>query len=106
MFGFLAEEVLYHLPGKHLGGGTLRGRAAVLERTARAAASCESPPSISLIGVFAYGTFAVSVERVVAHRRGATLDQEVCVIWRIVGTRCVELWSHFADQDACDQFWS
>ena len=103
---FLADDVVYHLPGKHLGGGTIRGRLPVLQRTASAAATCEAPPVISLIEVMACADFVVSTERFLAHRRGARLDQEVCVVWRIVDERCVELWSHFADQDACDRFWS
>lgn len=102
---FLAADVVYHLPGKHLGGGTLRGRAEVLGRVAKAALDCDAPPSIELLDVIAAGEFAVSVERFAARRRGRTLDQEVCVVWRIAREHCIELWSHFSDQDACDRFW-
>lgn len=105
MAEFLADDVVYHLPGKHLGGGTLRGRVEVLERTAKAALDCDSPPRIALISVIATTEFAVSFERFTAHRRGRALDQEVCVVWRIARGRCVEIWSHFSDQGACDLFW-
>lgn len=104
MAEFLADDVIYHLPGKHLGGGTLHGRVAVLECAAKAALDCEPPPSISVI---ASAEFAVSLERFTARRRGRTLDQEVSVVWRITRDRgqCVEIWSHFANQGACDLFW-
>jgi ketosteroid isomerase-like protein len=54
---------------------------------------------------WAAGDLAVSLERLTARRRGRTLDQTVCVVWRLAGGRCVEMWSHFADQAACDRFW-
>jgi ketosteroid isomerase-like protein len=106
MMEFLADDVIYHLPGRHLGGGTLHGRAELLERVATAARECDRPPSIHLISAVASGEFVVSVERFAARRRGRALDQEVCVVWRIVQERCVEIWSHFSDQDACDRFWA
>ena len=105
MAEFLADDVVYHLPGRHLGGGALRGRGALLERMATAAADCDAPPRIALVDVTASGEIAVSLERFTARRRGRTLDQDVCVVWRLAGDRCVEIWSHFTDQDACDTFW-
>jgi len=77
----------------------------LLERTARAALDCDVAPRIALIDVVASDTLVVSLERVTARRRGRTLDQEACVVWRIADGRCVELWSHFADQAECDRFW-
>jgi ketosteroid isomerase-like protein len=105
MVEFLAEDVVYHLPGKHLGGGTLHGRAKVLERTAKAALACDSAPTLTLLSVTSTTGFAVSIERFTARRRGRVIDQTVCVVWRIVGSHCVEIWSHFFDQPACDHFW-
>src|SRR6185436_13440459 len=51
MIELLDEAVIYHLPGKHLGGGTLRGRHALFERTGNAAAACDAPPRIVLLHV-------------------------------------------------------
>src|SRR6185436_10597125 len=94
-----------HIPGGHLGGGTLHGRGAVLARAAEAAIDCDAPPRIELLDVVASGEFAVSFERVTARRRGQTLDQQVCVVWRMARAQCVEMWSHFSDQAGCDRFW-
>jgi len=105
MAEFLADDVVYHLPGKHLGGGTLRGRVEVLERAAKGALDCDSPPGIDVLSVIASDGFAVSIERFRACRRGCLLDQEVCVVWRIAEGRCIEIWSHFSDQESCDLFW-
>jgi|SRR5581483_7376520 len=101
----LDDDVIYHLPGKHLGGGTLRGRGEVLERMAERAPDFDTPPRIRLLSVVASEEFVVSFERFTARRRGRSLDQEVCVVWRVAGARCAEIWSHFSDQHGCDLFW-
>src|SRR2546426_2982072 len=46
MAAFLAEDVVYHLPGAHLGGGRVDGRAALFGRLAAAARWCDAPPEI------------------------------------------------------------
>lgn len=102
---FLDSAVMYHLPGNHLGGGTLRGREAIFRRTAEAARSCDEPPRLQLLEVTAAGDFVISVECMTARRAGKVLDQQVCVVWRMQNGRCVEMWAHFADQEACDAFW-
>ncbi|HXJ33011.1 MAG TPA: HAD-IA family hydrolase [Candidatus Eisenbacteria bacterium] len=101
----LSDDVVYHLPGRHLGGGTLRGRSEVFERTARAALSCDGPPAVRLRNVVGSGEHVLSIERFAARRRGRSVDQEVCVVWRMAGERCVEIWSAFSDQASCDRFW-
>ena len=105
MIDFLDEDVVYHLPGQHLGGGTLRGRRALFERLGKAAAACDGAPRIELLQLIAEGPLATSLERFSARRHAETLDQTVCVVWRMRGSRCVEMWSHFSDQSACDRFW-
>jgi ketosteroid isomerase-like protein len=102
---FLDDDVVYHLPGGHLGGGTLRGWGEILNRTARAAQSCDDPPAMRLASAVAGPDIVLSLERMTARRRGRVLDQDVCVVWRMVGGRCVEVWSRFSDQRACDRFW-
>ena len=101
----LADTVTYHLPGRHLGGGVLRGKQAVFRRTAEAVRACDELPRIRVLTVIGAGQFVVTVERFSARRGDRFIDQEVCVVWRIDGDRCVELWAHFSDQAACDAFW-
>jgi HAD superfamily hydrolase (TIGR01509 family) len=101
----LAEEVVYHLPGRHLGGGTLRGRAELLSRIAAAASILDEQPTIRVQDVVGFGEWVLSIERFTARRDGRVLDQEVCVVWRVVDARCVEMWARFADQGSCDRFW-
>lgn len=100
----LAADVVYHLPGRHLGGGTLQGRDALFLRLADAARWFDQV-EIELCAGAAAGPFVVTIERMHARHGARVLDQEVCVVWRFVGSRCVEVRAVFADQAACDSFW-
>jgi ketosteroid isomerase-like protein len=70
------------------------------------AARLEGRPSMALEHVVGNGAWVLSLERFRAVRAGRVLDQDVCVVWRIVDGRCVEVRSRFADQAACDRFWT
>jgi ketosteroid isomerase-like protein len=105
LFDLLSEEVVYHLPGQHLGGGILRGRAEVFARMSAAAQSLDEPATILIQGVTGFGEWVLTTERFTARRRARVLDQDACVVWRIVDGRCVEMWSRFCDQASCDRFW-
>ena len=101
----LSDQVLYHLPGKHIGGGTLQGRSALLHRLSAAASACDTAPTAQLLGALSAGDFVVTFERFQAKAVQGVLDQQVCVVWRFSQNRCVEIWSHFENQEACDAFW-
>jgi len=105
MARMLADGVVYHLPGRHLGGGRLEGRAAVFQRLAAAAAWCDVPFEIDVLASSRAGGFTTTIERLRARRGSDVLDQTVSVVWRFEDARCVEIWAHFADQVACDRFW-
>jgi uncharacterized protein len=102
----LAPECVYHLPGLHLGGGTLKGRKAILERAVSAALSCDASPDVRLLSVSGTENFVASVERATFRRGGRVLEQRICAVWRFRDNQCVEIWSHFEDQAACDSFWN
>jgi ketosteroid isomerase-like protein len=102
----LAPEAVYHLPGLHLGGGTLNGRGAILARAMSAALSFDAPPKVRLMSVSGTENFVASVERATFRRGGRVLEQRICVVWRFRDDHCVEIWSHFEDQAACDSFWN
>ncbi len=102
----LAEDVVYHLPGHHLGGGVLRGRTAVIDRLAAAAAWCAAPPHATLLEVVGTGPFVLTREHVVLIRGDTRLEQHAAVLWRFAHDRCVELRTVFDDQPTVDRFWA
>lgn len=101
----LDARVIYHLPGKHLGGGHLEGAEAILRRGAAALRACDAALSATLLGSCGDEWVVLTVEHVVGQRRRRTLDQDATVVWRFAGLQCVEMWTHFDDQRACDAFW-
>jgi ketosteroid isomerase-like protein len=102
---FLAPAAVYHLPGHHLGGGWLNGREAILARMVSALRACDVAPTVRVLGARGDPSAVVTTEQYAARRGSSRLDQQVRVVWRLEQGRCVELWAHFEDQDACDAFW-
>ena len=105
LLSLLADDVVYHLPGGHLGGGVLHGRDALLRRLGAAAGWCDAV-HVDLRAVTAADDFIVTIERMQARHQTRVVDQAVCVVWRFVASRCVEMRAVFADQRACDDFWT
>jgi len=106
LLALLAEGAIYHLPGKHMGGGRLDGRRAIVQRAAAAARAFDEPPAVSLLNARGDERIVITTERFSARRGPCTLDQTVRVVWRFEELNCLELWVHFDDQRACDVFWA
>ena len=102
----LAPDAVYPLPGRHMGGGQLEGREAILRRAAAALRACEAPPSVAVLGACGDPSVVLTEEQYSARRGGRRLEQRLCVVWRFEQDRCVELWAHFENQGACDAFWA
>ena len=102
----LCDHAVYHLPGRHLGGGRLVGWDAIVGRAIEAAGWCDALPSARVLDTLGNATAVVTREAFAARKGGRVLSQQVCVVWRFEGARCVELWAQFEDQDACDTFWA
>lgn len=106
MMRLLAEDMVYHLPGRHLGGGDVHGVDELLRLGREYGGSYDEAPHSEILDVVADDQWVISMERHVAKRHGRMLDQVICGVWRIEGGRAVELWAHFEDQAACDAFWA
>jgi len=106
LLNVLAEGATYHLPGKHMGGGCLDGRRAIVHRASAAARACDEPPAVMILDARGDERIAITTERFSARRGRHALDQTVRVVWRFEASKCVEVWAHFDDQRACDAFWA
>ncbi len=106
MVSFLSDDVVYHLPGRHLGGGETRGIDELMGRGRAYGRTMERTWPSEILDVIANDVFAITFERYRAQRNGIMLDQVVCGVWCLAGGRCVEVWSHFEDQAMVDRFWA
>ena len=105
LLALLCDDVVYHLPGRHLGGGDLVGARALTGRVITAAEYCDAI-DVDVLRIVAMEPFLVSFERLRASRSGVRLDQHMCAIWRTHRDGCIaEIWASPADQPACDTFW-
>lgn len=105
LISLLGADVVYYLPGAHLGGGTVRGSDALIERLVRATNYCQSV-TVDVIDIIELGRFVVSYERFRAARAGQAVDLMMCVVWhRAEDASIAEVWTHIDDQAACDAFW-
>jgi ketosteroid isomerase-like protein len=103
----LADDVVYHIPGRSPVAGDYRGRDAVLDLWAR--------QKVYMDGRFFAVEFIdtlVSEDHVVAVTagEGRAGDQVVATrganIYRIVDDRIVECWPLYGDMAAFDEFWA
>ena len=95
----LSPDLIYHLPGRHMGGGTLRGLTALMARVIAVVKELDAPPKSQLLSVAGHAPFVFTVERFEARHGEASLDQLVCGVWRFESDLCSEAWSHFAGDD-------
>jgi len=103
---FVSDDVIFHAAGSNGWAVRLQGKGEVLslygELHQRSAGTLRVEP----VTVAATRDFAVVLVRMRAEREGRALDQVVCGIWRLDDGVAVELWDHYADPAACEEFWA
>jgi predicted SnoaL-like aldol condensation-catalyzing enzyme len=97
-----AEEMVVH--NSPLGGDAV-GRDALYEQNK---VMFEKSASLNLTPyhVIANDDTVIVVANVTGVRRDVRLNQVVLEIWRMENNQCVEVWDHFSDQKAWDEFWN
>jgi len=102
----LSLTIICHLPGKHM-GVRHAPRNARADDAGEGGRRSTRQVRLNLSFSASLGTTRSRsrCKRFQACHADNSLDQIVCGIWRFESDLCVEVWSHFADQDACDQFW-
>lgn len=103
---FLAEGIVWHVPGKNPLGGEYTGVGQVRNYLSRAIQLSGGTVGIELQDVLANDRHAVALFRSRAERNGRRLDTFDAVIFRIQDGRLAEAWHRSADPYASDAFWS
>ena len=102
----LADDVVFHVPGRSPNAGDHRGRHGVLAFLARAAHVTGGTLALELRDVAAGREHVLALARYTASRDGKQLDNRLCHVLRLEGGRIAESWFFTGDQDAVDAFWN
>ena len=107
MDGFLshhAGDVVVHFPGRGPMAGDHRGKEGVAKMFQQQMQVLDSPPEIENHDILANDDHAVLLNKTRATRGGKVLEQDQVVVMHIEGGKIAEVWLHFSDQQAMDEF--
>jgi uncharacterized protein len=102
----LAEDVVWHVPGRSALAGDHRGREEVLRYFARRRELARATLRIDVRGVIADGERAVILAGGEVEQAGARLAWGTVGIFRVARGKIAECWVIPNDQDAFDRIWS
>lgn len=107
MDGFLshhAGDFVVHFPGRGPMAGDHRGKDGVAKMFQQQMQVLDSPPEIENHDILANDDHAVLLNKTRATRGGKVLEQDQVVVMHIEGGKIAEVWLHFSDQQALDEF--
>jgi ketosteroid isomerase-like protein len=103
---YLAEDVVWHVGGRHALSGTYRGREAVAGYHGQVAEMTGGTLHLEPIDVIAGETHAAVFLRATGERGDHRLDVELAEAIRLDGSdRWAEYWAASDQQEAVDTFW-
>jgi len=107
LMDLLADDVVWHVPGRNLLSRDYAGKAEVAAFWARARELSGGTVRTELIDVLGGDTFAIALVRVFAEREGKSLGgQFQAFTYRIDNGKVAEFWFMVEDRYAVDAFWS
>lgn len=107
VLALLADDVVWHVPGKNVLSRDYTGKAAVVGFFGRVRELSGGTIRTELIDVLGGATFGIALVRVFAEREGRRLDGEFqAFTYRLEGGRIAEFWFLVEDRYAVDAFWS
>ena len=107
LMDLLADDIVWHVPGKNLLSRDYHGKAEVAGFWARARELSGGTVRTELLDVLGSDAFGIALVRVHAEREGGSLGgQFQAFTYRIEGGKIVEFWFMVEDRYAVDAFWS
>jgi ketosteroid isomerase-like protein len=100
----LADEIVYHFPGRSVVAGTYRGRVEVLELFRAFGTLFDAPPSFASHDVVASEAHVVELATYSASRGGAAFEWNVARVYHVDGHRIGEVWLMIGDIYTFDAF--
>lgn len=103
----MTGDCTHHVPGNHPLAGDYKGIDNVLRFYAQLGADSDGTLRVELRSLFADGRgHVVAVHRATAARSGRTIDQDNCIVFRIIGDKITDLDECSSDLDAENAFWA
>ena len=107
LMDMLADDIVWHVPGRNLLSRNYNGKAEVAGFWARARELSGGTVRTELIDVLGGDGFGIALVRVFAEREGKSLGgQFQAFTYRIVHGKIAEFWFMVEDRYAVDAFWS
>ncbi|WP_326579896.1 nuclear transport factor 2 family protein [Streptomyces sp. NBC_00487] len=105
--GLMASDCTHHVPGSHLLSGDYKGQDSIIGLYQRLFEETGGTFSVDLSHVCVDGRgHAVSVHRYTAERGGKRIEQNGCLVFRIVGEKFTDIDECQEDLDKESEFWS
>ena len=107
LIDLLADDVVWHVPGRNLLSRDYVGKGEVIGFWGRARELSSGTVRSEIIDVMGGENFAVAIVRVFAEREGKSLDGSLQAwTYRIDTGKIAEFWFMVEDRYAVDAFWS
>ncbi|MFJ9115209.1 nuclear transport factor 2 family protein [Streptomyces sp. NPDC102394] len=103
----ITSDATQHVPGSHPLSGDCKGIDAILDYYRRLFEETAGTFKVELRGVLVDGRgHAVAMQHVSAQRGNKRMDEDGCIIFRIVGDKATDLDECVENLDSMDEFWS
>jgi hypothetical protein len=103
---YMADEVVWHEPGRSPIAGDHKGPAGVLEFLRRLKERSDGTYTIGLVDVMANAERVVAIQEATARRGGRTLDTASAVEFEIHLGKITEVTVYHSDTYRFDEFWA
>jgi uncharacterized protein len=103
---FLAEDVVWHVPGRGPLAGEYRGIAEVMALFGKISELSGGTARFTLHDVLANGDHMISLATVTAERAGREYRDKLVHVMQVRDGKAAEVWTYAADPFAAEEFWS
>ncbi|MEU5630623.1 nuclear transport factor 2 family protein [Streptomyces rishiriensis] len=105
--GLMTGDCTHHVPGSHPLSGDFKGLDAITDMYGRLLSETAGTLRVELRNVLVDGRgHAVAMHHSIADRSGKHMDEDGCIVFRIVGDKITDLDQCVQDIDTSNDFWS
>jgi uncharacterized protein len=103
---FLAEEVVWHVPGRGPLAGDYHGIAEVIGLFSKISELSGGTARFTMHDVLANGNHMISLATITAERAGQHYQDKLVHVMKVRDGKATEVWTYAADPFAAEEFWS